>query len=61
MSFSRAVNTSEVEGQVLPSIAEAHEAADAILALAPETNGEIAYRGYRVSREEDGSTARRSR
>lgn len=29
-----------------PSIADARDACDAILALAPETNGELAYRGY---------------
>jgi nitrate reductase alpha subunit len=33
-------------GQVYPSLAEARDAADVILHLAPETNGELAYRGY---------------
>jgi len=36
----------EVEGEMRPSIDAAKDAADVILALAPETNGEIAYRGY---------------
>jgi len=38
--------TVEVEGEKRPSIADARDAANVILALAPETNGEIAYRGY---------------
>jgi nitrate reductase alpha subunit len=34
-------------GATYPSLAEARDAADIILHLAPETNGELAYRGYR--------------
>jgi len=33
-------------GATYPSLAEARDAADVILHLAPETNGELAYRGY---------------
>ena len=53
--------TVEVDGERLPSIREAHEAADVILHLAPETNGEIAYKGYQLPRAEDGPAARRPR
>jgi nitrate reductase alpha subunit len=44
----------EVEGKLLPSIAEARDAANVILALAPETNGEIAYRGYQDLEKKTG-------
>jgi len=47
--YDKLVANSEVvmvEGEMRPSIAVAKDAADVILALAPETNGEIAYRGY---------------
>jgi nitrate reductase / nitrite oxidoreductase, alpha subunit len=46
--------TVEVDGQVLPSIREAEQAADAILHLAPETNGEVAYDGYRYLEKRSG-------
>jgi nitrate reductase alpha subunit len=46
--------TVEIEGHALPDIAEAREAADAILALAPETNGEVAYRGYQFLEKKTG-------
>jgi nitrate reductase alpha subunit len=46
--------TVEIEGHTLPVIADAREAADAILALAPETNGEIAYRGYQFLEKKTG-------
>ncbi len=46
--------TVEVDGERRPSIREAHEAADAILHLAPETNGEIAYKGYRFLEQKTG-------
>jgi len=35
------------DGELYPSLAEARDAADVILHLAPETNGELAYRGYK--------------
>jgi len=38
--------TQQWGGQVYPSLAEARDAANVILYLAPETNGELAYRGY---------------
>jgi nitrate reductase alpha subunit len=44
----------EVEGKLLPSIAEARDAANVILALAPETNGELAYRGYQMLEKKTG-------
>jgi nitrate reductase alpha subunit len=46
--------TIEVEGVRRPSLQEAHQAADAILHLAPETNGEIAYKGYRYLEQKTG-------
>ena len=46
--------TVEVSGEVYPSLREAHEAADAILHLAPETNGEIAYKGYQYLEKKTG-------
>ncbi len=46
--------TVTVEGQVCPSLEEAHYGADAILHLAPETNGEVAYKGYRYLEEKTG-------
>jgi nitrate reductase alpha subunit len=39
-------DTVEVDGETLPSIHEAWLAADVILHLAPETNGEVAYKAY---------------
>jgi nitrate reductase alpha subunit len=39
--------TEEFDGKTYPSIREASYGADAILKLAPETNGEIAWRGYK--------------
>ena len=46
--------TTEVEGKLLPSIADARDAANVILALAPETNGELAYRGYQDLEKKTG-------
>jgi nitrate reductase alpha subunit len=46
--------TVQVGGERLPSLREAHEAADAILHLAPETNGEVAYTGYKYLEERTG-------
>ncbi len=43
-----------VDGETLPSIMEAHMAADAILHLAPETNGEVAYKAYLDIEEKTG-------
>ena len=42
------------DGERLPSLREAHEAADAILHLAPETNGELAYRATSYLEEKTG-------
>ena len=38
--------TETIDGKVYPSLRQAESGADAILHLAPETNGEIAHRGY---------------
>jgi nitrate reductase alpha subunit len=43
-----------VDGKTLPSIREAEQAADVILHLAPETNGEVAYDGYRYLEKRTG-------
>jgi nitrate reductase alpha subunit len=43
-----------VEGVKRPSLQEAHEAADVILHLAPETNGEVAFKGYRYLEQKTG-------
>jgi nitrate reductase / nitrite oxidoreductase, alpha subunit len=46
--------TVEVGGEKLPSLVEAKHAADAVLFLAPETNGEVAWKGYRYLEERTG-------
>jgi len=38
--------TEQIDGELYPSLRDASYAADAVLHLAPETNGEIAHRGY---------------
>ena len=46
--------THDVGDTTYPSLEQAEHAADAILALAPETNGEAAYRGYKYLEEQTG-------
>jgi nitrate reductase alpha subunit len=46
--------TVEWGGQRYPSLDDARHAADVILALAPETNGEAGYRAYRAEEERVG-------
>ena len=46
--------TTEVDGELLPDISEAHDAANVILHLAPETNGEVAYHGYQFLSKKTG-------
>ncbi len=46
--------TVEVEGVKRPSLQEAHQAADVILHLAPETNGDVAWKGYRYLEQRTG-------
>jgi nitrate reductase alpha subunit len=46
--------TEQWGGQVYPSLAVARDAANVILHLAPETNGELAYRGYQYLEEMTG-------
>jgi nitrate reductase alpha subunit len=41
-------------GKKYPSLDEAVDAANVILHLAPETNGEVAYRGFKVAEEKVG-------
>ncbi|MFQ5529277.1 MAG: molybdopterin-dependent oxidoreductase, partial [Gemmatimonadota bacterium] len=43
-----------VDGERRPSLEDAVEAADVILALAPETNGEAAYRAFKAHEEKVG-------
>lgn len=43
-----------VDGQVLPSLFEAREVAEAILALDPASNGELAYRAFEVEEHKTG-------
>jgi nitrate reductase alpha subunit len=46
--------TTSWEGKKFPSIENAHLASDAVLHLAPETNGEVGYRAYQAAEEETG-------
>jgi len=46
--------TVEWGGKRYPSLAEAVDAADAILYLAPETNGEVAYRAFKAEEKKTG-------
>jgi nitrate reductase alpha subunit len=46
--------TEDIAGQRYPSLREAESGADVILHLAPETNGEIAHRGYRYLEKRTG-------
>ncbi len=46
--------TVEVDGKRLPSIRDAEQAADVVLHLAPETNGEVACDGYRYLERRTG-------
>ncbi|WP_242393161.1 molybdopterin-dependent oxidoreductase [Anaeromyxobacter oryzisoli] len=43
-----------VDGRVRPSVGTARDMAEAILRLAPETNGELAFRAFRVAEERVG-------
>ncbi len=42
------------EGKVFPSLEEAREVADVILALDPASNGELAYRGFEAEEKKTG-------
>ena len=46
--------THEFGGNTYPSLVDAKEAANVILWMAPETNGEAAYRGYKYLEEQTG-------
>lgn len=52
--FSQRVAPYEWGGQKYPSLVQAVEAANAILFFAPETNGEVAYRGFKAREHEVG-------
>ncbi|GAB4370878.1 MAG: nitrate reductase subunit alpha [Calditrichia bacterium] len=41
-------------GQIYPALKEARDAANVILLLAPETNGEVAYRAFKAEEEKTG-------
>ena len=44
----------QADGKTCPSLERAEEAADAVLRLAPETNGELAYRAYKQMEKRTG-------
>jgi len=44
----------QVDGQTLPSLVDAREVAEAILALDPVSNGELAYRAFEVEQHKTG-------
>ncbi|NJD60038.1 MAG: nitrate reductase subunit alpha, partial [Anaerolineae bacterium] len=46
--------TVEWDGKKFPSLEEACEAANVVLYLAPETNGEVGYRAFETAEEETG-------
>ena len=50
----RSPQTVEWNGQKYPSLVKATEAANIILNLAPETNGEISYRAFKTEEERTG-------
>jgi nitrate reductase alpha subunit len=52
--FTKHVAAYEWGGRSYPSLVEAVEAANAILFFAPETNGEVAYRGFQTREREVG-------
>ncbi len=57
--YDELVKTGPIEewnGQAYPSLAEADQAANVLLTLAPETNGELAYRAYKHEQERVGLT-----
>ncbi len=54
MSWSRHNPTESWGGKTYPSLAETVDAANVILALAPETNGEMAYRAFEAEEKKVG-------
>ncbi|MCC7415562.1 MAG: nitrate reductase subunit alpha [Acidobacteria bacterium] len=53
-AFAAEVRPYEWNGQRYPSLVDAREAADMILFFAPETNGEVACRGFQARERETG-------
>ncbi|HJT71747.1 MAG TPA: nitrate reductase subunit alpha [Terriglobales bacterium] len=52
--FSKEVPSYEWDGKKYPSLVNPVDAANAVLRFAPETNGEVAYRGFKVKEERVG-------
>jgi nitrate reductase alpha subunit len=52
--FARRTPAHEWNGQRYPSLAEPTDVANAILYFAPETNGEVSYRGFEAREKEVG-------
>ncbi len=52
--FARATAVYEWNGRIYPSLIEPVAVANAILRFAPETNGEVAYRGFLAKERETG-------
>ncbi|HET9177282.1 MAG TPA: nitrate reductase subunit alpha [Terriglobia bacterium] len=52
--FAKTVPAYEWNANKYPSLADARDAANAILFFAPETNGEMAYRGFKAREREVG-------
>src|SRR6185312_14005718 len=52
--FARLVPSYEWNGNRYPSLAEARDAANAVLFFAPEANGEIAWRGFKERERQTG-------
>lgn len=58
--FAKLVPPYEWGGRQYPSLVDAAHAADAVLFFAPESNGEVAYRGFKGSRAPRRTAAGRS-
>ena len=52
--FARMVPSYEWNGRKYPSLVDAVSAADAVLFFAPESNGEVAYRGFKERERQTG-------
>jgi nitrate reductase / nitrite oxidoreductase, alpha subunit len=53
-AYAKGARTYAWKGQSYPSLVEPVEAANAILHFAPETNGEVAFRGFQVRERQTG-------
>lgn len=52
--FARATDSYEWGGKTYPSLVDPVDAANMVLHFAPETNGEVAYRGFQVRERQTG-------